>query len=311
MLKKLKNILKKIVNFIYDLTIVKIMMIICPIITTPYYLCLDIYGNELNFIKTHPEFHKYAFCICLIIGGCGALLIALHEFLNKKNFRHQHDILECFNKVVLLKKKRFIDKLNNIFPNSRVFQIITHPKDQITQSSIEYRSLLSKIFDIPVEDIDITIIDYLLDPPNYLFKNRQNVKHTDPVHLLSEKSVAAECKKQGIYVYIADKIKASSENKYYLSNSDKAKPGGSAFCYPVIINGERIKAQYLITITTYGRKFSDSPYEIDENETQMILKNIAERIELELELQSMKNYLDQKQGTETAVSKKQKKTPKK
>lgn len=266
-------------------------MVVCPIITAPYYLCLDIYGNQLAIIKAHPVFHQYAFSICLFTGIIGSILSAVHTAINKKDINYPQELLDCFNRVVQLKKKRFIGKINNIYPKSDVFKIITIPKDQITQSSIEYCALLSKIFKIPVEDIDITIIDYKEPTPDYFFKNRQNVKHTDPKHLLAEKSVASECKEQGIPVYISDKLEANAENRYYLSKSDKAKPGGSAFCYPVVINGERIKAQYLITITTYGKKFSDSPYNISEADTQMILKNIAERIELELELQSIRKFI--------------------
>ena len=156
---------------------------------------------------------------------------------------------------------------------------------------MEYCNLLSRIFNIPVDDIDITIINYSVNPPTYFFQNRLNVKHTNPQQLLSEKSVAAKCKKEGTSIYIADKEAASAEESYYLSKSDKGKKGGSAFCYPVLIDSKNIKAQYLITITTYGKKFSDSVNDVDENSTKMILLNIAARIELELELQSIKNYM--------------------
>ena len=60
-----------------------------------------------------------------------------------------------------------------------------------------------------------------------------------------------------------------------------------------------IDNKYIITISTYGKRFCDSPSVITEDSTKNILQNIAERIELELDLQAIKDYTEEQKNKKT------------
>ena len=285
--------MKKAINAVHDFIITKILMIACPIIAGPYYLCLDVFGDKWKWISLHPVFHQCLFFIFIAIGTLTSLLHAIYEYANRNSKDYSQDVLDCFNNVVKLKKTRFLSKLSDIAPQSNIFKIITHPIDQIQQSSVEYYTLLARIFKIPQDHIDITIIDDTTAPPKFIFQKNQNTKHTHPQQLLSEKSTASLCIDRGLPIYIADKNKSEKSKEYFISNSDRIMGNGSIYCYPVLINKSSIQHKYIITISTYGKRFCDSPSVITEDSTKNILQNIAERIELELDLQAIKDYTEE------------------
>ena len=270
---------------------IKTIITILSILTAPYYLCLDIWGIEWKWVANYKDVHMALFIFLVGIECLGSLFVAFFSFFSKTKKDFSSEILDCFDNVVQLKKKRFLNKLNDIAPNSNIFKIITHPYNQIQQSSMVYCNMISEIFGIEKDDVDITIIDCLNS--KFFFQNRNNMKHTDPVKILSEKSAALYCKNRGIPIYISDKEKGEKNGAYYMSDSDRTKLPGSAFCYPVFVKGKIISAEYIITISTYGKKFSDSPFAIDRELTEKILKNIAERIELELELNTIRGFMEE------------------
>ncbi|WP_417686389.1 hypothetical protein [Pseudidiomarina gelatinasegens] len=271
---------------------------VIPPVVGLYYGTLDIWGNEWDVVKNHVETHQVIFTIL-----AGATLFVLffkgiREFtegaVTKKYQELTQAILEFFNTLVKKKRDRFFNKARKLKPKGDIFKAITHPKDQLEHVLDGTKELLSKGFGINRKNISITVIQGNLkdDTWFYAMKCDQQKQHTKAKRIMTESSAAKYCFDTGDSLFLADIRDGVKGGIFYPSERSSSAKTGSLFCKPVRITVSNVEFVYIFTIAVYGTNLC-TPY--DENECvacEKILDEVADRVELELYLYSIKQYKD-------------------
>ena len=92
------------------------------------------------------------------------------------------------------------------------------------------------------------------------------------------------------YVFFADKIKASKDGNYFLSDRDSRYKKGSVYCYPCFTKLPKGSIKHVITIVTYGKTLCYHSDKKAISAIKVIFNEICRRIELELTLKSIKDW---------------------
>jgi hypothetical protein len=288
-LANIANTLSKIFGSFVETAFGQIVLFLWPVMINAYFLCLDVHGDDWPILKNNKTFHDILFISLLLVSFIVGILIALRNTLSINRERMFMEMIGCFGSSVKTKCDRFRRKFPNISPNCNVFKIITEPIEQIENSSQFYCKLIENIFGLPQDSVDITVIHMDEAGHHYEFQAQKNTKHMDLSLLMNEKSAAAQCLSSGVEMLVACKNEAANNGEYLLSDTDKRSLPGSAYCYPVVL-GKPFGTSYIITITTFGKRFCGPRNENGKEAAKIVLKEIAKRIELELILQAMKEY---------------------
>jgi hypothetical protein len=294
----LKKILYKIFvnNRVIDFIGSPIMSIIVPPLEALYYGTLDIWGDDWNIVKNHKSIHEIAFTILASLTVLILFIKGISEQFKGSVLKKYQNLLESlvvfFNELVKKKRDRFFQKAKGVKPNADIFKLITHPKDQLDFVLDGTKRLLSNGFDIDPKNVGITIIQGIPDDSKwwYEFKCDSQKQHTKAKIIMGGNSAANYCYESGESLFIPDIRKGIKENVFLASERSKKSGYGSIYCKPVRINVNSIIYVYIFTIVVYG-EFLCTPYDEDECKAcERLLDEVADRVELELYLHSMKQF---------------------
>jgi len=284
----------KVIDF---LSSTALSMVIPPIIGL-YYGTLDIWGDDWSWVKDYKSLHEFLFTLLAIFTVLVLFLKGISEtckgLVAKKYNKLIESMIVFFNELVKKKKDRFHKKAQNLKPKGDIFKIITQPIDQLEHVLDGTKRFLVDGFNIDQKNIGITIIqgNPLQNRWWYSLKCDSQKQHTKAKDLMDGNSTAKYCYDQGDSLFIPDIRKGVKEGVFFESERSKKLDIGSVFCKPVRITVNNIEYVYIFTIAVYGQ-FLCTPYDEDESRAcEKILDEVADRVELELYLHSMKQYKD-------------------
>ena len=289
-------IIKKILSLLKWISTNKKLARWASAITGSYYLVLDIWSDKLAFIKDYPKLHQILFWICLLL-SLGILVIRTYYEDRRDNdtklaLNFLTDFIGTVGYIVEAKINRFRKKFVSLKPKSNKLNQITQPDDQLEIIAHSFCEFLKKSFGFEDHQINITILKRKDSASkwNYCFKYQKNWEYTDPSKILPKKIETVEAIKRGEYVFYPDKMQAAQKGKYFLSDRDIRRRTGSAFLFPIKIQGNNCLFEYLICIITYGKQFCEETDEPSVQASKAILREICRRFELELCLKAIKEY---------------------
>lgn len=270
-------------------------MIISPIVGL-YYGALGIWGNDWAWISNNRPLHQLLFSLLasttILILFIKGLAEAGKGIAAKKYQTLLDSMITFFNELVKKKKDRFNNKSRGLKPTADIFKIITHPKDQLEYALDGTKRFLIDGFGIDQKNIGITIIQGNPGDNRWWYalqcdSQRQHYKAKD---IMNSPSTAKHCFDSGDSLFIPDIRKGLKDRVFYESDRSKKTGIGSIFCKPVraIVGG--VEYVYIFTIAVFG-EYLCTPY--DESECracEKILDEVADRVELELYLHSIKQF---------------------
>jgi len=264
-----------------------------------YYGTLDIWGDDWPWIAENKNTHETIFTILASLTVAILFVKAISEAakgaVNRRYSQLIESMLLFFNTLVKKKKDRFYNKAKHLKPSGDVFRLITQPKDQLEHVLDGTKNFLIDGLGIDTKNIGITVIQG--DPKSnkwwYELKCDTQKQHTRAKDLMSSKSTASYCYESGDSIFIADIRKGTKEEVFFESERSSKSRIGSIFCKPVRITVNNLEYVYIFTIAVFGQ-YLCSPYDEEEcRACEKILDEIADRVELELYLHSMKQYREQ------------------
>lgn len=277
-----------------------LLSVVVPPVVGLYYGTLDIWGDDWSWVKDKKDIHELLFTILAAVTVLVLFLKGVREAaegnISKKYQLLTESILQFFNGLVKKKRDRFFNKAKNLKPTADIFKIITQPKDQLEHVLDGTKNFLINGFSINSKNIGITVIQG--NPVDnrwwYALKCDAQKQHTKPKYLMSvgSASTARYCYESGDSLFIPDIRKGIKEGMFLESSRSKVSEIGSIFCKPVRIQVGTIEYVYIFTIAVFGQHIC-TPYDEDECiACEKILDEVADRVELELYLFSIKQYRD-------------------
>lgn len=273
-----------------------VLSVVVPPIVGLYYGTLDIWGDDWGWVKDRKEIHELIFTVLaastVLILFFKGVREAAEGSVSKRYQLLTESILQFFNGLVKKKRDRFFNKAKNLKPTADIFRIITHPKDQLEHVLDGTKTFLINGFSINSKNIGITIIQGRPSDNRwwYALKCDTQKQHTKPRDLMSGSSTARYCYESGDSLFIPDVRKGIKEGMFFESARSKATETGSIFCKPVRIKVGNLEYVYIFTIAVFGQHLC-TPYDEDECiACEKILDEVADRVELELYLFSIKQY---------------------
>jgi hypothetical protein len=282
----------RVINFIGS----PFLGIVIPPIVALYYGTLDIWGDEWDIVKNYKVIHEFIFLVLAAFTIFVLFLRGIAEQLRGSIGEKYHNILQAMvaysNELVKKKRDRFFQKAKSLKPSADVFRKITQSKDQIDYALDGTKRLLNSAFNIDHKNIAITIIQGSVGEDKwwYEFKCDTQKQHTKARDIMNGSSTAKYCYETGESIFIPDIRKGVKEGVFSSSErSNKAKVG-SIYCKPVRVKVDNIDYTYIFTVVVYGQ-FMCTPYDEAEcRACEKLLDEVADRIELELYLHSMKSF---------------------
>ncbi|MFA0813760.1 hypothetical protein [Microbulbifer epialgicus] len=274
------------------------LVTIIPAIVGLYYGTLDIWGDDWKWVTNYKGIHELTFSTLAIVTIVTLILKGISQSLRSKVRARQNTLtealLDLFNKLVKKKRDRFYNKAKHLSPRKDVFNLITHPDDQLGHALDETKNFLIEGLGIDSKNIGITIIQgdpHAKTKKWWYFKKCDSQKqHTRPQDLMSYNSTASYCYKTGDSIFLPDIRKGIKEGVFYESTRSRNGKLGSIFCKPVRITVKNRIYVYIFTIAVFGQNVCSPIDEDDCRACERVFDEIADRIELELYLYSMKQY---------------------
>ncbi|PTB91830.1 hypothetical protein C9974_14560 [Marinobacter sp. B9-2] len=268
-----------------------------PPIVALYYGTLDIWGDEWQWVNEYSQVHEVIFTILatftILVMFLKGVSQAAQGAVTKRYTELTKALIQFFNGLVKKKKDRFHGKALHLKPTADIFRKITHPKDQLEFVLDGTKTLLCNGMGIEQKNIGITIIQG--NPAEnkwwYMLKCDRQRQHTKAGQIMNSDSTAKYCYETGDSLFISDIRKGKQQAAFFSSDrSSAANEIGSIFCKPVRIKVDSTEFVYIFTIAVFGQHMC-TPYDPDESEAcERILDEVADRVELELYLHSMKEY---------------------
>lgn len=283
-------------NRVVELISHPLLSVLVPPIIGLYYGTLDIWGDEWGWVKNRIDLHELIFTVL----ASGTVLIlffkgvreAAEGHVSKKYQQLTESILQFFNGLVKKKRDRFFNKAKHLKPTADIFKIITQPKDQLEYVLDGTKTFLINGLSVDGKSIGITIIQGVPSENRwwYALKCDTQKQHTKPKDLMDGDSTARYCYETGDSLFIPDIRKGAKEGVFFESARSKSTETGSIFCKPVRILVGNVEYVYIFTIAVFGQTLC-TPYDEDEcRACEKILDEVADRVELELYLYSIRQY---------------------
>jgi len=272
-----------------------ISMVIPPIIAL-YYGTLDIWGDDWGWVKNNKDLHAVIFTVLatltVIILFLKGIAEACKGNIEKKYNNLVESLLVFFNGLVKKKRERFHHKAKSLRNTSNIFSKITQPKEQLAHVLDGTKHFLISGLNIAPKNIGITIIQGVpsTDKWWYEIKCDSQKQHTKAKLLMNGQSTARHCFETGDSLFIPDIRKGIKEGVFFASERSNKIDIGSVFCKPVRVKVNDIDYVYIFTIAVYGQ-YLCTPYdEVECSACEKILDEVADRVELELYLHSLKQF---------------------
>lgn len=272
------------------------LSIVIPPIVGLYYGTLDIWGDDWDWVKNYKEIHKTIFILLaaltiliLFIKGAAE---AGRSVANRKYQALLESMISFFNELVKKKKDRFSNKAKTLRPTGDIFKTITQPKDQLEHVLDGTKRFLISGFGVDPKNIGVTIIQGVPSDGKWWYElqcdsQRQHYKAKD---LMNSASTAKYCLDSGDSLFVSDIRKGQKEGCFHQSDRSKKTGIGSIFCKPVRVKVGMIEYVYIFTISVFG-EYLCTPYDEAEcRACEKILDEVADRVELELHLHSIKQF---------------------
>jgi hypothetical protein len=272
---------------------------ILPFLIAAYFITLDVWGDDLDWIKDYKQLHFYAFLVLLIV----EFLIRLLSFVSDKFSESESvvrsgetlkEFVKTISKVVLAKRQRFRTSLDRIGKkNSSPFEILTQPEHQIREVFNQAGDFLTRI-GVKYEQLDATVIRQNPESKNwdYLCWGNDNLKRQSADIILNQVSTAKRAVETGSRQFFPSKRTANEKSCYSYDEFDKRTDNvGSIFCQPVHIPmPDHVNESFVVSFSTYGVEICDTLDKESIEATEFLFAEFAKRIELELLLYSIKAY---------------------
>lgn len=270
--------------------------ILVPPVLGLYYGTLDIWGGEWAIVKDFKEVHEFVFTITAAATVLILFLRAVSEALQGQVQRKYQAILQAtmifINELVKKKKDRFHNSAKDIKPKGDAFRIITQPQDQLEFLIDGTRRLLRDAFVIDYKNVEITIIQGSHTEGKwwYLLQTDKQRQHTKAKAIIDGQSTAKYCLDTGDSLLVPD-IRKGEKEKVFLPSARSQKAAlGSIYCKPVRVLVGGKEYVYVFTVCVYGELIC-TPYDALECKAcERLLDEVAERVELELCLHSIKSF---------------------
>lgn len=294
-MKKLFHVVfvnNRVVNFLSS----PVLSMVIPPIVMLYYGTLDIWGDDWKWIKDHKDFHEFIFTILAAFTFLVLFIKGISETfkgaVTKKYELLTESLIAFFNGLVKKKRDRFYHKAKSLKLTEDAFKRITQPIDQLEHVLDGTKRFLVDGLEIDQKNIGITIIQG--NPSEnkwwYELKCDSQKQHTRARDLMTGESTAKYCFDHGDSLFIPDLRKGIKEGVFFESSRSKKTGKGSIFCKPVRVTVSNVDYVYIFTIAVYGQ-YLCTPYdEIECRACEKILDEVADRVELELYLHSIKQF---------------------
>ncbi|RJF37924.1 hypothetical protein [Pseudoalteromonas gelatinilytica] len=282
----------RVINFLSS----PVLSMVIPPIVMLYYGTLDIWGDDWKWIKDNKDLHEFIFTLLaaftvlvLFIKGISE---AFKGVVAKRYELLTESLISFFNGLVKKKRDRFYQKAKSLKQREDAFKRITQPIDQLEHVLDGTKRFLVDGLKIDQKNIGITIIQGI---PNenrwwYELKCDSQKQHTRARDLMNGESTAKYCFDHGDSLFIPDLRKGIKEGVFFESSRSKKTGKGSIFCKPVRVTVSNIDYVYIFTIAVYGQYLCTPFDETECRACEKILDEVADRVELELYLHSMKQF---------------------
>ena len=282
----------RVINFLSS----PVLSMVIPPIVMLYYGTLDIWGDDWKWIKDNKDLHEFIFTLLaaftflvLFIKGISE---AFKGVVSKRYDLLTESLISFFNGLVKKKRDRFYQKAKSLKQREDAFKRITQPIDQLEHVLDGTKRFLVDGLKIDQKNIGITIIQGI---PNenrwwYELKCDSQKQHTRARDLMNGESTAKYCFDHGDSLFIPDLRKGIKEGVFFESSRSKKTGKGSIFCKPVRVTVSNIDYVYIFTIAVYGQYLCTPFDETECRACEKILDEVADRVELELYLHSMKQF---------------------
>jgi len=272
------------------------MSILVPPIVALYYGTLDIWGDDWLIVKNYKTIHEFIFTALASLTVIVLFIKGISEQFKGAALKKYQNLLESlvafFNELVKKKRDRFFQKAKGVKPNADIFKLITHPDAQLEFILDGTKRLLNNGFGIDAKNVGLTIIKGFPDQEKwwYEFKCDSQKQHTKAKIIMSNNSTARYCFDSGESIFIPDIRKGVKEEVFHPSERSEKCNYGSIYCKPVRVNINSTTYVYIFTVVVYG-EFLCTPYDEEEcRACERLLDEVADRVELELYLLSLKKY---------------------
>lgn len=270
--------------------------IIIPPLIGLYYGTLDVWGDEWGIVKNYKAIHEFIFTVSASFTVLILFLRAVSQTFQGQIQSKYQEIIQAtmifINEVVKKKKDRFHESAKGIRPKADIFKAITKPQDQIDFLLDGTRRLLRDAFGIEYKNIEITIIqgNNLDGKWWYLHQTEKQRQHTKAKDIVDGKSTARYCLDTGDSILVPDIRKGLKEEIFLPSDRSKKSQLGSIYCKPVRVNVGDKEYVYIFTVCVYGELICTPYDEVECKACERLLDEVAERVELELCLHSIKSF---------------------
>ncbi len=284
-------------------------------LSSSWFICLAIFGKELNLINaTTNKITQPSITISIILVAVSFIFTISKTLADKKNEKGKEDgqyvlqeLLESVNSCKNTKLRRFNKFIFESDSSDNAFKTITQPLEQIEEILKNIQITLSNLFGIKRSEIGLSILY-----SNY-FKNFESVnddhwywlhvigtqQDLDKKQLLENENSTARniIDNKGSYIFYPDKRVGIRENKFIPGPLDSQNSNvGSIYCKDIsIVRDNKISVKAVLSVTTYGVQLCGKR---DKNTIKKIEKIIMPtfeaRLKVELSLLFIKNYLQTK-----------------
>lgn len=266
-----------------------------PFAMAAYLGYLDFFPNE-SWINEHTTLHYRIYTLGLIGVGVWQVLRSWGDSVRAKSPASSTDtLIELINSVSVIiqaKSKRFRDKLMQLGTKAP-FDAITQPLEQLEFISREAHNVFQRLCRVDKRDrFDVTVIWLVNGSWEYAYTYQRNyLRSTEPTQLMRGGSTAKLALDSGAEQFFPSKRNAASAGQYLIGPRDEKIGGdGSVFCKPIHVKTPFGDEQFVLTFTTYGVSVCE-PWDSESSQGwQLIFREFARRIELELILLSIKQY---------------------
>lgn len=304
-----KKILIKVNNFN------KRQWLIVSIITTTsgiwYSLILNFFGASLYLTKINDSGNRELTILGLIltfitVGWSFLSLISQRycEYINnisglsQKKFSYAETLYEVLNtSSSSIIEQGVIEKLNYIedllYNGSEIVRLkpIKKPCNTLKNITSEMVKVLSKLLTFKQHNIkekDLCVNIYYNFPQEdkdkwYKTHSVKQQKGLTIEELMNPNSTFSEAlNSTQYYVYYNDKKEANNHKHYIIDNEDDKYLNGSIACFLYdVINNDKVYIKFMITVASYGKKFSKSN---SEEENENIALNLKKHVFSEYEI---------------------------
>lgn len=264
-----------------------------------YFGILDFFSN-LPWVANNYVLHFRAFLGIVIAQWLIAILRTVGEKIREKNPVVSNKCLPMLSRSVAMiisaKTQRFRDSMSKLGSQGSPFDVITRPDEQIEIILKEAGRYFVELLGIDEDRFDVTILcpQGVCDGWTFRFFLRKNFggrggQKPDTLR------TALTAHTTGNEVFLPSKRHGESISQYTWGRRDEQFGGdGSIYSKPIKVPTPDKTDEYLVTFVTYGTAVCSLYDEEASKAWRTLFGEFARRIEVELILLSMKEYVSRR-----------------